>query len=299
MKKIIFTLSIAMFSLATSAQENQFIVYSVKGTVNVVENNVESKAKIGRVLTIASTLKVAAGSFATLICNENKMFTLNKTGNYNTASLKDSCKISNGSISANYMKYVWSELTKSKGTPEKNRKNYMSNVGAVSRSINNVWIDPKLDTVNYVSGTVPLSWKAFTEAEDFEFKLFDQEATETPIHSKLIKKKHVDIKDLLNIIKPGKTYYWSAMVKDEENEDRKLLKYWTKEDYAVYYNELKAPVGASETDAEKNFRLAFVLEEAHFIGEALNHYLRATQLAPGNIFYRSTFMSFKKDYELK
>ncbi len=299
MKKTFFALSIFFISYAAIAQENQFIVYSIKGNVNVLENNVESKAKIGRVLTNASTLKVATGSFATLICNENRMFTLNKSGNYSTGSLKDSCKISNGSISANYMKYVWNELTKSKGSPEKNRKNYMSNVGAVSRSINNVWIDPKLDTINYVSGTIPLSWKAFTEAEEFEFKLFDKEAAETPIHSKLVKKKHVDIKDLLNVIKPGKTYYWSAMVKDEDNEDRKQLKYWTKEDYAVYYNQLQAPVGASETDAEKNFRLAFVLEEAHFVGEALNHYLKATQLAPENIFYRSTFMSFKKDYELK
>ena len=299
MKKILFAFAVTLFGFKSFTQENQFVVYSVKGTVNIVENNVESKAKLGRQLTGSSTIKVGPGSFATLICNENRMFTLSKSGNYSAGSLKDSCKGSNGSVSANYMKYVWNELTKSKGSPEKNRKNYMSNVGAVSRSINNVWIDPKLDTINYVSGTVPLSWKAFTEAEEFEFKLFDKEAAETPIHSKLIKKKHVDIKDLLNIIKPGKTYYWSAMVKDEENEDRKLLKYWTKEDYAVYYNELKAPVGASETDAEKNFRLAFVLEEAHFIGEALNHYLRATQLAPGNIFYRSTFMSFKKDYELK
>lgn len=299
MKKLFFPLGISLICFTARSQENQYVVYSIKGNVNIVVNNVESKAKIGTVITNGSTIKVPQGSFATLICNETRAFSLTKPGNYTTAGLKDSCKVGSGSLSSNYMKYVWNEMTKPKGSPEKNRKNYMSNVGAVSRSINNVWIDPKLDTVNYVSGTIPLSWKAFTEAEEFEFKLFDKEAAETPIHSKLVKKKHVDIKDLLNVIKPGKTYYWSAMVKDEDNEDRKLLKYWTKEDYAVYYNQLQAPVGASETDAEKNFRLAFVLEEAHFIGEALNHYLKATQLAPDNIFFRSTFMSFKKDYELK
>ncbi len=299
MKKLLFPLGISLFCITARSQENQYVVYSIKGNVNIVVNNVESKAKIGTVITNGSTIKVPQGSFATLICNETRAFSLTKPGNYTTSSLKDSCKVGSGSLSSNYMKYVWNEMTKPKGSPEKNRKNYMSNVGAVSRSINNVWIDPKLDTVNYVSGTIPLSWKAFTEAEEFEFKLFDKEAAETPVHSKLVKKKHVDIKDLLNVIKPGKTYYWSAMVKDEDNEDRKMLKYWTKEDYALYYNQLQAPVGASETDAEKNFRLAFVLEEAHFVGEALNHYLKATQLAPENIFYRSTFMSFKKDYELK
>ena len=175
----------------------------------------------------------------------------------------------------------------------------MNNVGAVSRGINNVWIDPKLDTVNYVSGTVPLSWKAFTESEEFEFKLFESATGGEPIHSKVVMKKHVDIKDILTIIKPGKTYYWTAMVKGEENEDRKLLKYWTKEEYAIYYNSIKNAGPAAESDGEKNFRIAFILEEAHFLAEAYDHYLKATQFTPDNVFFRSTFMSFKKDYEIK
>jgi hypothetical protein len=299
MKKIwILPLTLLIYYTAL-AQENQFVVYSVKGNVNVVENNVESKAKIGRILTDGATIKVSQGSFATLICNENRMFSLNKTGNYNTGSLKDSCKGNNGSLSSNYLKYVWNELTKPKGTPEKNRKNYMSNVGAVSRSINNVWIDPKLDTVNYVSGTVPLSWKSFTDTEEFEFKLFENAEDVKPIFTKVVKKKHVDISDILTVIKPGKTYYWTSVVKGEENEDLKLLKYWTKEEYAIYFNSLKAPSGAAESDAEKNFRLGFVLEEAHFLAEAQQHYLKATQFAPDNVLYRSVFMSFKKDYEIK
>jgi hypothetical protein len=299
MKKIFYPLGLLFICFTARSQENQYVVYSIKGNVNVVVNNVESKAKIGTIITNGATIKVPQGSFATLICNETRAFSLNKPGNYNTANLKDSCKVGSGSLSSNYMKYVWNEMTKPKGSPEKNRKNYMSNVGAVSRGINNVWIDPKLDTVNYVSGNIPLSWKAFTEAEEFDFKVFADEKSETPIHSKVVKKKHVDISDIITVIKPGKTYYWSAMVKGEDNEDRKLLKYWTKEEYAAYFDNLKSPFATAETDAEKNFRLAFVLEEAHFLGEAYNHYLRATQLAPDNIFYRSTFMSFKKDYEIK
>jgi hypothetical protein len=48
-----------------------------------------------------------------------------------------------------------------------------------------------------------------------------------------------------------------------------------------------------------NFRLGFVLEENHYIAEAYNHYLKATQLDPTNSLYRFTFMSFKKDFEIK
>ena len=133
MKRIIYFFIVASFPFVISAQENMFVVYSVKGTVAVVENNVETKAKIGTILNGNSSIKLGTGSFATLLCNETRMFSLNKTGSYAIANLKDSCKINNSSVSANYLKYIWSEMTKSKGTPEKNRKNYMANVGAVGR----------------------------------------------------------------------------------------------------------------------------------------------------------------------
>jgi hypothetical protein len=299
MKKISYFFLIAFFPVVVSAQENMFVVYSVKGTVTVVENKVETKAKIGTILNANSSIKVGAGSFATLLCNETRMFSLNKAGNYTTASLKDSCKGNNSSVSANYMKYIWTELTKSKGTPEKNRKYFMSNVGAVSRGdINNVWVDPRLDTVNYVSGTIPLSWKSYTDAEDFVFRLYDASGNKELL-SKNVKKKHVDISELLKIIQPGKAYQWAATIKEEPaNEDKKYLHYQAKEEYNAFYNSIKKH-DASETEAEASFRIGFMLEENHYVAEAYNHYLKATQLDPANSLYRFTFMSFKKDYEIK
>ena len=298
MKKLTILFLPLLFCSLVHSQENLFVVYSIKGNVSVTENKVETKAKVGTLINGDASIKVGAGSFATIICNETRMFSLSKAGNYSTASLKDSCKGNNSTVSANYMKYVWNELTKSKGTPEKNRKNYMANVGAVSRSINNVWIDPKLDTVNYVSGTIPLSWKSYTDAEEFEFRLYDATNNNSLVTSKTTKKKHIDISDLLEKMEPGKSYHWSAMIKGEENEEKKYITYWTKEKYTEYYNSIKnAP--AAESEAEKQFRLGFVLEEAHFTAEAFNHYQKATQLAPDNTLYRFVFMSFKKDFEIK
>lgn len=299
MKKIIFIPSL-LFAFASAAQNNNmFVVYSLKGSVTVMDNNTETKAKIGTILDGDETIKVGAGSFATLICNETKAFSLKKPGTYTTASLKDSCKISSGSVSSNYMKYVWSELTKSKGTPEKNRKYYMTNVGAVGRGdINNVWVDPRLDSVNYVSGTIPLSWKSYTDAEEFEFRLYDDSKTNVLL-TKTVKKKHVDISELLKLVQSGKIYYWNATVKGEpENSDRKYFHFVTKDEFTSFYNSIKQH-DAAESDAEKNFRLGFVLEENHYIAEAYHHYLKATQLDPTNSLYRFTFMSFRKDFEIK
>jgi hypothetical protein len=298
MKKISQLILPLLFALPVAGQNNIFVVYSLKGNVTVVENKVETRAKVGKILNGDATIKVAPGSFATLLCNETRIFSLNKAGNYAMGKLSDSCKVNNTSLGATYLKYIWNEFTKPKGSPEKNRKNFMSNVGAVSRSINNVWIDPKLDTVYYVNGTIPLSWKSYTDAEEFDFKLFDVSSLTAPVFTKTTKKKHIDISDLLKNIQPGKTYYWTAMIKGEDNEERKLIRYWTKDEYNNYYNSIKKPA-ANESEAEASFRLGFLLEEAHFPAEAFNHYLKATQLAPDNPLYRFTFMSFKKDYEIK
>ena len=288
-----------VLSLVATSQENMFVVYSLKGNVSIVSNKIESKAKIGTILQDDAVVKIGQGSFATLICNETKMFSLNKSGNYAASSLKDSCKEGGSSFSANYVKYMWSEFTKAHGSPEKNRKNYMANVGAVSRGeINNIWVDPRLDSVNYVSGTIPLSWKSYTEADDFDFRLYDDSKSKI-ILSKSIKKKHVDISELLKTIQPGKIYYWNATIKGEpENEDRKYLRYVLKDEFTSFFNFIRQH-DAAETDAEMNFRLGFVLEENHYIAEAYNHYLKATQLDPTNSLYRFTFMSFKKDFEIK
>jgi hypothetical protein len=299
MKKIFYLFLISTLSVTASAQENMFVLYSMKGNVSIVSNKVESKAKIGTIIKEDAVIKVPQGSFATLICDETRMFSLTKSGDYTVSNLKDSCKENKSSFSANYVKYMWSEFTKEHGTPEKNRKNYMANVGAVGRGdINNVWVDPRLDSVNYVSGTIPLSWKAYTEAEEFDFKLYDDSKTKVLL-AKTVKKKHVDISELLKLIQPGKIYYWSATVKGEpENQDRKYVHYVTKDNYVSFYNSVKQH-DASETDAEMNFRLGFVLEENHYIAEAFNHYMKATQLDPTNSLYRFTFMSFKKDFEIK
>src|ERR1700752_1793607 len=85
--KQLFIIAFLFFAVGINAQNNMFVVYSIKGNVSVVENKTETKAKIGTILDGDETIKVGAGSFATLICNETRAFSLSKAGNYSTASL--------------------------------------------------------------------------------------------------------------------------------------------------------------------------------------------------------------------
>lgn len=299
MKKLHFLLLLSLFSGAIAAQNSSFLLYSFKGNVAVIENKVESKAKVGKNLNSAASLKVAAGSAVTLICNEAAMFTISKPGTYSLSKFGDSCKVSGNSVSANYVKYVWAQMTKSSGSPGSNRKAYMSTVGAVSRSINNIWVDPRLDTVNYSGGDFPLSWKSYAEAKEFDFMLFKGDNIVEPYYTNSVGKSKIQIPAFASKIKAGETYFWIAAVKGEENEERKVLNYVTKETYAAVLANIKNQTAGFEGPAEQAYRIGFMLEDAHYLSEAYEHYSKAATLDPTNGLYRSTLMSFKKDYEIK
>ena len=299
MKKLQFIALLCSFAVAASAQ-NDFLLYSFKGNVSVVENNVESKAKVGKPLSNTATIKVASGGAVTLICNEAAMFTFTKAGTYPLSKFGDSCRVSSSSVSANYVKYVWASMTKTSGSAGSNRKAYMNTVGAVSRSINNVWIDPRLDTLNYSGGSdFPLSWKSYADAKDFDFSLFSSDNISTPIHTASVNKLKIAIGDIASKMKPGNSYFWTASIKGEENDELKTINYVTKDNFSKVLETIKKQGASFEAPAEQSYRIAFMLEDAHYLAEAYQYYTKAATLDSANALYRMTLMSFKKDYEIK
>lgn len=302
MKKLHFLILLSFFSTAIFAQNN-FLLYSFKGNVTVVENKVESKAKVGKPLTSASTVKVPAGSMVTLICNEASMFTLSRAGTYNLANLGDSCRAVGSSVSANYVKYVWNQMTNTGGSSGSDRKKYMSTVGAVTRGgLSNIWIDPKLDTVNYTEGDFWLSWKCFnTDTKEFDVYVYPHDNLMSPIVKTRVTKLKINIPTFAAKLKPGNTYFWTASERGIEEDDPslKVLNYVKKETYEAFLTTLKAQAGAFEAPAEEAYRLAFMLEDARYLSEAYDYYTKAAHLDPTNVLYRATLMSFKKDYEIK
>ena len=299
MKKLNFLILLSVFGLIAGAQNSSFLLYSFKGNVSVTENNAESKAKVGKTMNSPATIKVGPSSAVTLICNEVAMFTLTKAGTYRLNQFGDSCKVSSNSVSANYVKYVWAQMTKSGGSPGSNRKAYMNNVGAVTRGINNIWVDPRLDTVNYTGGEFPLSWKSYADAKQFDFFLYNSENIAEPFYATTVSKLKISIPAFAARMKTGETYYWISSIKGEENEERKVLNYVSKEVFSALLNDILKQGAQFEGPAEQAYRTAFMLEDAHYLSEAYQYYTKAATLDPANPLYRSTLMSFKKDYEIK
>jgi hypothetical protein len=296
MRFLILLLGIALGSLAYG--QNSFLIYTVKGNISVIENNVTTKAKIGRLLPETAQIVVAPGGVVSLICNQANLININK-GKVSLSTLGEQCKTTEGSATSNYLKYVWSQLTAHPGTPEKNRKQFMTNVGAVSRGVNNVWIDPRLDTVKYVSGNFPLSWKSYAEAEEFEFSLYNTPDDTKPVSTLTTKNRFVDAKTLAAKMKPTATYYWTASVKGEQNPEIKVFEYVPADVYKTVLASFEQAGPEFETEAAKAFRIAFMLEQAHYLADAYTYYKKAAAIEPSLAVYKSTLDSFKKDYAIK
>lgn len=297
MKSLILSIGF-LFAVITSSAQNSFLIYTIKGNVQVLENNAQSKARIGMMLDEKAQIVIPPEAAVTLICNQASLITL-KTGKFRLADMKEECKPNSQSVSSNYLKYIWSELTSKPGVPEKNRKQFMSNVGAVSRSVNNIWIDPRLDTINYVSGSFPLSWKSYEEASEFSFMVFASANAEHPVYYTNTRNRFVNIKDFAKNLQPGKTYYWTASLVGEKNNERKMLRYVPKQEFSKLLHSLESGAPEYESEAAKAFRLGFLLEQAHYLGEAYDQYKKAAKLESEASLYQSTLESFKKDYAVK
>ena len=144
-------------------------------------------------------------------------------------------------------------MTKNSGAAGSNRKAYMNTVGAVSRSVNNVWIDPRLDTMNFAgnSADFPLSWKSYAEAKEFEFTLYNNDNLSTPIHTQEVNKLKIPITEFNSKLKPGKTYFWTAAIKGEENEELKVLNVVSRETFNSLLETIKKQGAAFEAPAEQ------------------------------------------------
>jgi len=100
-------------------------------------------------------------------------------------------------------------------------------------------------------------------------------------------------------MKQGNSYFWTASVKGEENDELKILNYVTKETFNKILETIQKQGTSFEAPAEQAYRIGFMLEDAHYLAEAYQYYTKAATLDPVNVLYRSTLMSFKKDYEIK
>ncbi len=290
----------AIFCLVSNLvpAQKHFVIYSVTGNVSIKTNNEESRAIAGKLLTANHVININTDGGIALICKEGTIFSITETGSFSLDQFGNSCPTGTGHTITNYAQYLWKHGTKPYDNPGRFRKAYMNGIGART-GLGEIWVNSMFDTLNYSGiGDLPLSWKSYSEKQ-FDFHLYYSDNIETPLFSDVLSKDIILISDFLSSMKQGGTFYWTVSTRGGENTRLNVLNYVSKETYEGVLSGIGNRKPAIEAPAEQAYRTAFMLEDAHYLAEAYQYYTKAVSLDSTNALYRSTLMSFKKDYEIK
>ena len=279
------------------------LVYSVNGDVMVVENKQESVVKIGKVLRQESTLQTKKGSKLTMVCRQGKALSVINEGSYPMTHWRDSCKVSQQSLTSGYFQYVWSELYVR--SPEHKRRvkdgeeqEMVTNAAPFRFEMGpdldiGIRVEHALDTVNYTIGEFALSWTEFDFPGKHIFMLY-QARDGKLIYRKSSSATSVRLSDLKNLLRPGNSYQWLIALKDSGNGQRRLLNCLPFASVKRYIETIRNNINVPEDDAAQFFHIAWLLENSHYLADAFFYYQKAAIAAPDIELYRDKLAAFKK-----
>ncbi len=285
--KLFFTLLLFNLGTVCRAADISFVVYQSKGMVTKTSSKVLLKK--GDQLFVHEMLAVGEQSNVILICSNYKIIQITKKGNYAVKSLVSQCNKNASSYTSSYFKYVWAQLTHPHGSPDKHPEEYMQNVGAVSRGCNMVSTNIKLDTLNYLTGILPIYWH--TAYKNPEYRIYDVPMDGGPIiKTALTREQPLQAAAIFESLQPAE-YYWQITEADGSSCERNYLKIWAAYEYKKEINSMLKTVPVTSA-AETAFIKGFVMEENHFIAEALKYYGQAAKANPKNILYKKKLAKF-------
>jgi hypothetical protein len=285
--KIFFAFFLFCSSLVCRAAEIAFVVYHSKGII--VKSSSKIQLKKGDKIYLHEMLSLGNQASLILVCQNYQVIQLNKKGNYPVKDLLEQCKQKQSSYTSSYFEYVWNELTHPHGKPEKNPEAYMKNVGAVSRGCNTVSTTINVDTIFYGGGKLPLYWAAsFRKPQG---GVFEQAYDGSPLVKKALQlKQPIQMGEWTKDLPPGE-YYWQITEDNGTGCERNYLKLWDSKAYQKEVARLLETVPVS-TPGETAFLKGFLMEENHFLAEAIKFYGQAAKLDTKNKIYKNSLIKF-------
>jgi hypothetical protein len=288
---------------AVSAQKgDELLVYSLTGNVTVVENNAESRVKIGKVLKPGSMIKTQKQAKLTLVCKQGKPITISEQGNFPVDRWKDSCETSNNSMTTKYFQFIWDQLyVRSDEYKKDHPGDDGSMIAAPSRGQEEVeiMINQWMDTVYYTGGNFPISWTTSNPYDGKYFFRFYDARSKKLLFTDSVWKNNVDLAKLKKYMKLGSLYYWQVSASRTIEGEGGAVKYVTTAALTNQVNKLKKSVNVPEDPAMQNFRTAYLLQETGYLPAALQYYQRAARISPAVDFYSDKLKAFKKDFNLQ
>lgn len=288
MKQLFLFLFLA-FASGAGAADVEFVVYFSQGKVSKSGGSKPLAVKKGDRLFGGDELQLAEGAQVVLICKNYNTLQLKKKGRYTMAALQAGCRKGGGSFTSSYFRYIWDELTHVHGTPEKDPKKYMRNTGAVSRGCAQVQTGVAVDTVHYLSGSLPVSWRSSFPAP--YIRVYDDPIDGMLLRSEPLGAAPLQIEQIASALKGEGVYFWQVTDAEGEGCERNYLRLWKADEYKRAVDRLLEDVLAT-TPAETAYLKGYVLEEQHFLAEAYAYYRLAARLHPQHRLYKKTVARF-------
>ena len=302
---ILFTA--VLYCLPSNAQRgDEMLVYAVKGKVTSLFKNAETPVKVGKVLYPGMILKTEENASLTMLCAKGKPISVNRKGNYPLTKWRDSCNNTANSITANYFKYIWSQLYAY--SPENKEELRKRNDMAVSRGETNEPVRTKklkkivfskgMDTVCYDGRSFPLSWDVNDYRGYFYFKLYDASGRNL-LYQDSLNNNFILLDSLKHLLVSGKKYRWSVSVKGIPVSPKKTIYAVAPVETEKLLQSLFIPLEIPEDTAARFFRTAYILEQKHYLAEAYEWYKKAGEQDSEVELYRDQFIRFRHEYWIR
>jgi hypothetical protein len=282
---------------------DELLVYSMKGNVSVIENNKETKMKIGKVLKPGSAIKTQKLAKLTMVCKQGKPLSVTKEGVFPVASWKDSCYTINQTVTSKYFQYIWDQLYVRSEDYKKEHPDGEGTVAKYDAPVRGqeeleIEMNLSLDTVMYAAGHFPLSWNTNIEYNGrFKFILYHSK-TGQRLYEDSISGTTILLDGLKKYMRAGQTYGWSVAAPKTEITEGGIIKYVHSRTSAQQVRKMKRSVNVPEDEAAQFFRIAYMLESNHYFADAYRYYQQAASAAPDVEFYTEKLNEFKKTFQI-
>src|SRR5438876_8551338 len=273
--------------------QKTFLTYAVSGSVAYMENSKYYPLKIGKLLTVPKTIAVDKNSKVFLVCDNTSGTIILKHGTYDLKNFSDSCTVTNHSLTAEYLKYVWWQLTHPHLSPEEEYKKIGGTGGSVSRGCAGVQSDVFFDTICYYKENITLSWRLTGSFKKKEFVIYEYENSSSPMITIPLHEDYFRLNRLKGNLETSREYFWNIKTDDKDICPRKLIRIWNKNDFNQFSDSIKKNSDIDVDKAEEKYLMGYFFEINNSYGEAYRFYKSAFAAKPGNERYKNTVTRFR------
>lgn len=301
MKIFVNFFCLLFFSSVFGQKGDELLVYSMKGNVTVIENNIESKVKIGKVLKPGSSIKTQPQAKLTMVCKQGKPLSVTKEGIFPVVKWKDSCATGQNSVTSKYFQYIWDQLYV---RSDEYKRDHPGDIGAVVRNdapvrgeiILEIEFNEALDTINYASGRFPLSWTTNIDyAGKYHFKLVNAKGGK-PLYKDSIAANTMPLDKLKKYMLPGNSYSWYVTTEKTGICHGGIIKCLSVKTVSRQISKLKKAIDVPEDLAAQYFRVAYLLENSHYFADAFTYYQKAANAIPSIQLHTDILAEFNRTY---